>query len=245
MDDYGFVAGDLSKETLERIYQMIYMREMLSEANVFRYDPELDSVVYHDNFGHVNEGLIGPESSGKLDSDRLQRSTTWKPGKGVDISWVTDIAPLDEIPDRIDLLFEVGQWFYPHQQHIYIGIYNSRPDEGPVQVSVKMRDFEQDSLLSTEMLQRKEIFEKIYKGTDAFETSCEERSDKEEYRESSFTYGEALLNYYVPLLNYAKPQPGEIFLDIGCGACRPQILAALTYPELKVCKGIEYLGSLV
>ena len=50
---------------------MIYMREMLSEANVFRYDPELDSVVYHDNFGHVNEGLIRPESCGKLDSDRL------------------------------------------------------------------------------------------------------------------------------------------------------------------------------
>ena len=91
---------------------MIYMREMLAEANVFRYDPELDTVVYHDNFGHVNEGLIGPESCGKLDSERLQKSTTWRPGEGVDLSWVTDIAPLDEIPDRIDLLFEVGQWYF-------------------------------------------------------------------------------------------------------------------------------------
>ena len=55
------------------------------------------------------------------------------------------------------------------------------------------------------MVKRKEIFEKIYKDTDAFETSSEERSEKEEYRESSFTYGEAVLNYFVPLLNYAKP----------------------------------------
>ena len=55
------------------------------------------------------------------------------------------------------------------------------------------------------MLQRKEIFEKIHEDTDAFETSSEERSEKEEYRESSFTYGEAILSYFVPLLNYAKP----------------------------------------
>ena len=50
--------------------------------------------------------------------------------------------------------------------------------------------------------------------------------------------------YFVPLLDYAKPQPGEVFWDLGCGAGRPLIAASLAFPQLKVVRGIELLGKL-
>ena len=50
--------------------------------------------------------------------------------------------------------------------------------------------------------------------------------------------------HLVPLIDVAKPKPGEIFYDLGCGAGRPVITTALAFPYLKVCKGIEFLEGL-
>ena len=50
--------------------------------------------------------------------------------------------------------------------------------------------------------------------------------------------------YFIPLLEYTKPQPGEIFYDLGCGAGKPLITASLAYPDLKICKGMELLEGL-
>ena len=50
--------------------------------------------------------------------------------------------------------------------------------------------------------------------------------------------------HFIPLLEYVKPMPGETFYDLGCGAGKPLIVAALAYPELKVCKGVELLQGL-
>ena len=51
--------------------------------------------------------------------------------------------------------------------------------------------------------------------------------------------------YFIPILEYAKPKPGEVFWDLGCGAGKPLITASLAFPELKVCRGIELLENLV
>ena len=50
--------------------------------------------------------------------------------------------------------------------------------------------------------------------------------------------------HFIPLLEYIKPQPGDIFYDLGCGAGKPLLAASLAYPDLKVCKGIELLKGL-
>ena len=47
----------------------------------------------------------------------------------------------------------------------------------------------------------------------------------------------------MPLLKLIDPQPGQIFWDIGCGGAKPVAVAGLMYPELKICKGIEYLPN--
>jgi len=48
----------------------------------------------------------------------------------------------------------------------------------------------------------------------------------------------------MPLLELTKPQPGEIFYDLGCGGGRPLFIASLAFPFLKKCVGIEYLEGL-
>lgn len=57
-------------------------------------------------------------------------------------------------------------------------------------------------------------------------------------------YGEVRYLFFIPVLDFVKPQPGEIFWDLGCGAARPQAIAALNFPFLKACKGVEFLSKL-
>jgi len=39
----------------------------------------------------------------------------------------------------------------------------------------------------------------------------------------------------------AKPLPGEIFYDLGCGTGLPSAIAAIMFPELASSGGVEYL----
>ena len=80
---------------------------------------------------------------------------------------------------------------------------------------------------------------------DAFYASDNERVISNVAHQIEFTYGEALCIHLLPLLEYVKPQPGEVFWDIGCGSSRPLLVASLFYPTLKVCKGVDFLKQLV
>ena len=50
--------------------------------------------------------------------------------------------------------------------------------------------------------------------------------------------------YFIQVFELLKPQPGEVFWDLGCGAAVPQAMASLNFPFLKACKGVEYLKNL-
>jgi len=41
-----------------------------------------------------------------------------------------------------------------------------------------------------------------------------------------------------------NPKAGEVFWDIGCGGAKPLAIAALEFPELGACKGVEMLPEL-
>lgn len=58
------------------------------------------------------------------------------------------------------------------------------------------------------------------------------------------TYGEVVYDSYVGILARLKMQPGQVFWDLGCGDAKPVVLAAMFYPDLKECKGVEYMPEL-
>jgi SAM-dependent methyltransferase len=70
-----------------------------------------------------------------------------------------------------------------------------------------------------------------------------------QYREENeilgdeYTYGEVVVPTLAELLQITRPQPNEIFYDLGCGAGRAVFSAALCFPFLHV-KGIELLPPL-
>ena len=95
-----------------------------------------------------------------------------------------------------------------------------------------MREFSHHSALSEEWKQKLDVYEKVHQGTNAYETSLSERNEKDLQSHSEFVYGEVVFLYFVPLLEYTKPKPGEVFLDLGCGAGKPLVTASLAFPEL-------------
>ena len=104
-----------------------------------------------------------------------------------------------------------------------------------------MRQTPDTTVLSTLESERLKVFYAAFEGTDAHFTSENDRTflDKIEY-----TYGEVSAIHFSPILEYVNPQPGEVFIDLGCGGGRPQSIAALFYPDLKMARGIEILTKL-
>ena len=76
--------------------------------------------------------------------------------------------------------------------------------------------------------------------------SSEERAKLDEVGENKteFTYGEVMYQTFLPLLKLCKPLDGEVMWDIGCGGAKPLAIAALEFPELAECKGVEMLPGL-
>ena len=84
--------------------------------------------------------MFNPSNRDKLDAARISKLTTWTPNSGVELDWVTGDEIVSEPADRIDLLFEAGLWVF-RKPNVYIGVYNSKPEDGPVEFSINMREF--------------------------------------------------------------------------------------------------------
>lgn len=72
-----------------------------------------------------------------------------------------------------------------------------------------------------------------------FAISVEYR-EEQNIRGEQYTYGEVVVDSFAEVMSYAKPNKGELFYDLGCGAGRALFTAALCFPGLKV-RGIEIL----
>ena len=84
----------------------------------------------------------------------------------------------------------------------------------------------------------------MYKGIDG-ETASKSECHTKNLSGQEYTYGEIVFDHFVAVLDYIKPQDGEVFWDLGCGTGRPMVAAALAYPRLAACKGVELLEQLV
>jgi SAM-dependent methyltransferase len=86
------------------------------------------------------------------------------------------------------------------------------------------------------------LFERLYAAVDGKAISHAARN-KSEAVDQSLTYGEIVPDSFRALIDEAKPQPGEVFYDLGSGTGKPVILAALLYPFSRLI-GIERLAPL-
>merc|ERR1712110_335466 len=103
-----------------------------------------------------------------------------------------------------------------------------------------MREFKQSSCIQEELNCKIKIFEEIVaQKEDVFEVARKDRDKLTLESNQEFAYGEIIPVYLIPYVDHIKPQPGEIFYDLGCGAGKPVITASIAFPMLKVCKGIE------
>jgi hypothetical protein len=117
-----------------------------------------------------------------------------------------------------------------------------------VQVDIRVSEITERSLLEPFLRAKYDIYDRVYRIHNSQKASQLDRADdvKEKYDsgQTEFTYGEVLFHQFLPLLKLAEPQPGDVLWDIGCGGAKPQIIAALEYPGLKSCRGVELLDNL-
>ena len=87
-----------------------------------------------------------------------------------------------------------------------------------------------------------EIIYKLFKDIDGMKISLAER-DRLQVMDSSLTYGEILPETFANMLEVVKPQPNEVFYDLGAGTGKAVFTAALLNDWGKAC-GVELLPAL-
>lgn len=76
-------------------------------------------------------------------------------------------------------------------------MHNRNPDDGPVEFTISVRDFDPRDCFSAEIRQKAEIVRDAYSTIDVINTSWKERESKDILGDRNFTYGEVRLNSFV------------------------------------------------
>lgn len=87
------------------------------------------------------------------------------------------------------------------------------------------------------------VFTKLYANTNAMRLSLQERDEKKIRNDMTYVYGEVTFYSFASILALTRPQPGEVFYDLGSGGGKAVFIAGLVYDFKKVC-GIEKLNRL-
>ena len=105
---------------------------------------------------------------------------------------------------------------------------------------------QEDSLSHVDFSNAHEVFQHLYstEGAEkAFNASYSERQKSNFSNIKEFTYGEIDFHTFIDLMNRVSPKKGEVFYDLGCGAGKALVVAALSYPFSAV-RGVELLKGL-
>ena len=142
--------------------------------------------------------------------------------------------------DQLNYIFSTMIWNDVSTQ-IKIGVHNSDPEAGPVDFTIRVRDFAPRDVYPEDVKLRSDIINAAYVKIDVINTSWAERESKDLLGNRDYTYGEVRFHSLYPLLQLADPQPGEVFFDLGCGTGLPSAIAAIMFPELASSEGAEYI----
>ena len=96
--------------------------------------------------------MLNSLASGFINTNKLCELTTYKPGDGLcTILWKTIPTSDVEPPNRIDFLMNARDWKLKKCNTIYIGVYNSRPVDGPIDFTIHMREQMENELITPQL----------------------------------------------------------------------------------------------
>ena len=76
---YHYPLGDVPAKTLRAFFKESIKTEIFEDASPYIYDKEQDTVVFRQDFGHLNPKAIMPDAEDWVDALRIARATTWTP----------------------------------------------------------------------------------------------------------------------------------------------------------------------
>lgn len=120
-----------------------------------------------------------------------------------------------------------------------------QPPLPPSQITCRISVVERSDIeyLSTETTGRYEVFQSVFRDIDGSTVSQKERSQVGR-DDTALTYGEAEYISFVDILVAAGANHGDHFFDLGCGAGKALIAAAISGINFSRCVGIELLPGL-
>lgn len=168
----------------------------------------------------------------------LKRNFTRKPGLR-ELDKMVKIVERTQEPLRFCI--DTDDWKYSNQM-CYVGIKNAGDE--PMSFKITMREVLEENLLTGTIAEKLDIFKRVFDKVEGSSISQNERKRLKVSGKSEFTYGEIDFVHMAPVFGLCKPQAGDIFWDLGCGAGKCMGAIALLYPELKKVSGVEYLEKL-
>lgn len=145
---------------------------IFEDSSPYFYDESKDTIVYRTDFGHVNPEAIYPDASDHIDGLRVAKVTTWTPDSrepDYGISSYNLANGQKELADKIDFIFWGKHWIC--NPVVQIGVYNSKPEDGPVDFTIRMRDFAPKDTYPRQVRVWSEIYDMALEGVDANDTS--------------------------------------------------------------------------
>ena len=128
---HHYPLGDVPQKALKDLFNTARKMQIFEDSSPYIYDEKRDTVVYRQDFGHLNPEAIYPEATDHIDGLRIAKVTTWNlwrlesagPPELANASGFNLRAGEQELPDRIDFLFWAKTWFC--NPVVQIGVYNS------------------------------------------------------------------------------------------------------------------------
>lgn len=194
--------------------------------------------IVDDDFMMSSESYIDPDPYDVY----LKRNFTRKPTvRELDRFAVIGAAQEEVTGEELRFCIDTDEWKYSNQM-CFLGIKNL--GDAPLEFNVTKKEVLENTLISAELAASFKLFNEIFEHVEGSSISQMERKRLNVGSKSEFTYGEIDYVHMAPVFRLCDPKPGEVFWDLGCGAGKCMVAAALVCPELKSCKGVELLPGL-
>jgi len=123
----------------------------------------------------------------------------------------------------------------------YLSIHNDTGEK--LDCTLEVNEFLETELIPAELNAQFDTFAKTFQEIEGGSISQDERRNKKLVG-SEFTYGEIELIHFLSLLRLASDKAGGVFWDLGCGAGKAIIAAAIGYNNFSKICGVELLDGL-